>query len=1125
MGEVYRARDEQLERDVAIKFLPERLADQPSAVSRFIREAKAASALNHPNIITILDAGTVKTRRFIIMELVRGRTLREVIGHETAPSVLLPVMIQTARALAAAHEAGIIHRDIKPENVMVRDDGYVKVLDFGLACWEDEKGGSSALKTRTMSGTLLGTLRYMSPEQATGERPPASTDIFSLGIVFYELVTGKHPFESRNELEALQAICARSVLSPRHWTPDIPSTLEALILRMLERVPRLRPTAADIVRVLEDIDVRSLSTKLVPATGARAPLVGRHQELVKLRAFLDSTHRGRGLLVLITGEPGIGKTALVEEFLNEQAAAQRSCAVGRGFCSERSAGTEAYLPLIEALEDLIRGNPSLSPLMKRVAPNWFLQVMHYSPEEAAALLQGPLRTASRELLSRELVTFLEQASLGAPLILFLDDLHWADESTLDLLAYVCNRSDSMGILILANYRPEELQLHNQHFVQVALDLQAHRRCQKIDLGFLGVADVEAYLSLEFTQNNFPAVFPKLIHAKTEGNPFFMVEVLRYLRDKQVIFETREVWTLSEKLPDIERDLPQSIVGMVQRKIDVLSDVDRKLLSAASIQGFEFDSPVVARTLAIDLADTEERLYNLHRVHGIVQPLAEKELPQGTIAVRYRFVHFLYYGALYNAIQPARKASWSGVAASALLYYYEGHVAEIASQVGFLFESARDFLQAARYFAAAAEHALKVFAFGEAELLSRRGLRMLETAPNEAGSADVRQDLERGLLLMLGNSLLAGKGFGTREVQKIFSRARQLCMGDSPRLFAPLWGLQTYYVSRLELESADDISGQLLRLAEGSADRSVQGIAHLGAGVPQYLSGNLKTAKSHFERFRSLDDPTIRDAGARRYGLEPGIMLRAFEARTLLWMGYAERCQKGTDEALDLARALSHAPTLAFVIAMAITTGQWHREVAQVDALAKELVALGTDHGMQVWLTEGRVFEGWVQTQRGKDGTAGIEVIRENLAAYGATGTEMFRPIGYAIAADAYRASGRFDEGLEALREVHRAPWWSPDCSIIYALELVRVEGDLLAAAGDMAAAEERLMRSLGIARKRQLRPSELRAALSLCRLWKSRQPEKAYKTLASVYDGFSEGFDYADLREAKSELELLRTSA
>jgi hypothetical protein len=1121
MGEVYRARDEQLQRDVVIKFLPERLVGQPSAVSRFIREARAASALNHPNIITILDAGTSKRRRYIVMELVRGHTLRGLIGPPMKTETLLPLLTQAAKALAAAHAAGIVHRDIKPENIMLRDDGYVKVLDFGLASWEKEKTrAAGAGETRTLSGSLMGTLRYMSPEQATGHRPEASTDIFSLGIVVYELVTGKHPFEATSELETLQAICARTVQSPSHSVPGVPSALENLILRMLERTPELRPTAAELVHVLDDIDPRSFSDETVPAEiHARPPLVGRHHEIVQLRALLDSTHRGRGLLVLITGEPGIGKTALVEEFLSEQAATQRHCAVGRGFCSERSAGTEAYLPLLDALEDMVRGKVSLVPMLRRVAPSWFAQMRHH-PSTDSAPLPGSLKAGSREFLSRELVSFFEEASLSIPLNVFLDDIHWADESTLDLVAYVANRSDSMRLLIIATYRPEELQLHNDQFSRVARDLQAHRRCQSIDLSFLSVKDVDAYLALEFTRNNFPAIFSKLIHAKTEGNPFFMVELLRYLSDNRIIFRDDEIWTLTEKLPDIEKDLPQSIVAMVQRKIDVLSDADRKLLSAASIQGYEFDCPVVARTLGIDLADTEERLHRLYRVNGLIQPLGEKELPQGTIAVRYRFVHFLYYGALYNAIQPARKTSWSAITAEALLYLYEGHVADIASQVGFLFEAARDFPQAARYFSAAAGHAYRVFGFGEAELLARRGLRMLETSPRDAIDAESRQDLERSLLVTLGNSLIPGKGFGNQEVHKIFSRARQLCVGDSPRLFAPLWGLQTYFVSRLESSSANDIAVQLLRLAENSSDQTMRGLAHLGAGAPQYLWGDLVSARARFDQFRRLEGtPDITEA--RRFGLEPAIMLRSFLARTMFWMGLFEQSRENSDKTVVMGRELAHAPTLAFALAMAATTEQWHGNVDIVDELAKELEALSIEHEMKVWLAESLVFRGWVQTQRSSNYDAGIDTMRRNLLAYAATGTELFRPMGHSIVADSCLASGRFEEGLQVIRETHSATWWSADSPVTYAAELVRVEGELLAAIGDLKGAAERLARSLEMSRRRQLRPTELRTAMALCRL-NRLQPDKSLELLSSIYDSFTEGFEYADLKAARAILDSPR---
>src|SRR5262249_43449184 len=299
MGEVYRARDERLHRDVALKFLHPRLIAQPPAVARFIREARAASALNHPNIVTIHDAGTEKGRRYIVMEFVRGRTLRHFVGKDLDLETLLDIFTQASRALAAAHAAGVIHRDIKPENIMVRDDGYVKVLDFGLARLEASKRRDGVLQTKTNPGTLMGTLRYMSPEQASGEQVTSATDIFSLGVVLYELVTGRRPFDARNELEVLQAIGTRPVLPPSRLKPKIPPALEHLILRMLERNIGSRITASDVIKALGRIAANGDVTKAASISQTRQPLVGRQRERAQLQAILESTLHRSGLMVLI----------------------------------------------------------------------------------------------------------------------------------------------------------------------------------------------------------------------------------------------------------------------------------------------------------------------------------------------------------------------------------------------------------------------------------------------------------------------------------------------------------------------------------------------------------------------------------------------------------------------------------------------------------------------------------------------------------------------------------------------------------------------------------------------------------------------------------------------------------
>lgn len=254
MSRIYRARDTRLNRDVAVKVLSDDLVRDADAVERFLREARAASALNHPNIVTIFDAGELAGQQFIVMELVKGKTLRSIIIEEHHALDALPgITTQIARALAAAHEAGIVHRDIKPENIMVRDDGYVKVVDFGVARLLPaslDAEGSSSMQTKT--GLILGTPRYMSPEQVGGDGIGAASDIFSLGVVLYEWATGHHPFQAESVVKTLFAIMSQQAVAPSHLNPEVPARLEALILEMLDKDPAERPTASEVIDRLSE---------------------------------------------------------------------------------------------------------------------------------------------------------------------------------------------------------------------------------------------------------------------------------------------------------------------------------------------------------------------------------------------------------------------------------------------------------------------------------------------------------------------------------------------------------------------------------------------------------------------------------------------------------------------------------------------------------------------------------------------------------------------------------------------------------------------------------------------------------------------------------------------------------
>ncbi len=246
MGEVYLAHDTRLGRKVAVKLLRHGLTSNRDAVRRFEQEARAVSSLNHPNIVTIYEIGDILERRFIAMELVEGQSLAVMAGRPADVATLARIGAQLARALSVTHAAGLVHRDIKPENVIVRNDGYVKVLDFGLARLAVRPTVTSAGDTGTNPDLILGTPRYMSPEQARGRIATSASDVFSLGVVLYELATGTHPFESDSTLGILHAITTEAVRSPRELLPGTPPLLERLLMSMLAKTESERPTAAEV---------------------------------------------------------------------------------------------------------------------------------------------------------------------------------------------------------------------------------------------------------------------------------------------------------------------------------------------------------------------------------------------------------------------------------------------------------------------------------------------------------------------------------------------------------------------------------------------------------------------------------------------------------------------------------------------------------------------------------------------------------------------------------------------------------------------------------------------------------------------------------------------------------------
>ena len=462
--------------------------------------------------------------------------------------------------------------------------------------------------------------------------------------------------------------------------------------------------------------------------------VGRALEWEQLRDSLRIVSEGHTRLVCLAGEPGIGKTTLLEEVADELNRSGEPWRVALTTCFERLAGTEAYSPVLEMLEALMErdANTLVAKLLKLVAPTWYIQIapLWSSMDPSFAAVLESARVASPERMKRELAAFLGELTTVTPVLLVVDDMHWADASTAELIAYLCRKPELKRLLILCAYRPTEMSLASHPFIPLKQALAKERLCRDISVRLLSQQDVETYLTLKFPRNQFPPALAASLHRRTEGNPLFLIELIRDLHARGRLMENEAGCTLAIHTDSIDKSLPDSVQSMIEHKVDQLDERDRQLLAGASVQGVEFDSYVIARGAGFGLAEAEERLRRLERVHDLVRRLRGADAAGNDPSERYTFVHVLYQNAFYAALTPARRADLSGSIASALMEFHRNNVSKPAAELALLYEAARDFGRAAQYFLEAAKNAARVYANHEAVELSRRAMANVSHLPDE-----------------------------------------------------------------------------------------------------------------------------------------------------------------------------------------------------------------------------------------------------------------------------------------------------------------------------------------------------------------------------------------------------------
>ena len=585
-------------------------------------------------------------------------------------------------------------------------------------------------------------------------------------------------------------------------------------------------------------------------------LVGRETELAQLQKRLQTVLGGTRQLVFITGEPGIGKTAVVDAFV-ARLSAKNNVWIGRGQCIEHYGQGEAYLPVLEALGRLCRepeGN-QLIDLLSQHAPTWLVQMPTLLTTTDLEALQRRTHGATRERMLRELAEALEVLTVERPLVLWLEDLQWSDVSTLDWLAFVARRREPARLLILGTYRPVEVIVSNHPLKSLKQELQLHGQCDEMALRFLTEEHVTTYLVRRFAisspasagkacsepfddaQNKLRrkgqgkglalAILHKLaqlIHQRTEGNPLFMVNLVHYLVSQGVLARVDGQWRLQGEVTAVASWAPESLQQMIEKQIERLSPTEKRVLEVASVAGAEFSAAAAAAGAGIAVETVEEQCGELARHEQFLRTQGTANWPDGTVTARYGFLHALYQDVLYGRLTARQQQRLHQQIGERVEQAYGERAKEIAAELALHFERGKEYHKAIPYLQQAGERAVRRAASQEALAHYNRALALCER---------LSMAVDPGMLM----TIYAGKGavhvllseflLSVEPYQRMLEVARQL--GDRANEAEALYRISFSFVFAHEFDKALDYAEQakVVASAIGAKNLLASGIFVMG----------------------------------------------------------------------------------------------------------------------------------------------------------------------------------------------------------------------------------------------------------------------------------------------------------
>ncbi len=731
----------------------------------------------------------------------------------------------------------------------------------------------------------------------------------------------------------------------------------------------------------------------------------------------------------------------------------------------------------------------------------------------AALLSLPLGTdyAPLQVSSEQqkqqtlhaLLTILLRIAAQQPVLFVMEDLHWVDPSTLELLTLLVDQGPTARILALFTCRPDFSPpwTGRAHVTQVTLSRLPRRQAAEL------TGRVAHGKSLP------PEVLEQVV-AKTDGVPLFVEELTKMVLESGLLQEQAERYELTGPLPPLA--IPATLHDSLMARLDRLATV-KALAQLGATLGREFAYDLLQAVSPWD-EDT------VHR--GLQQLVAAEFLyqlglpPQAT----YRFKHALIQEAAYQSLLRSTRQQYHQRIAQVL----EAHFPETAeTQPEWLahhYTQAGLSAQAIPYWQRAGQRALQRSAYVEAIGHLSKGLEVLTTLPDTSK----RSQQELVLQTMLGPALMNIKGQAAPEVEQTYARARELCrqIGDAPQLFPVLWGLWYFYVVRAELQTARELLPQLLSLAQRGQDSALLLAAHRSLGQNLTFLGELLPARTHLEQGMALYDPLQHRALALRYGQDLKVVCQSWAALVLWLLGYPDQALQTGHAAIALAQELAHSYSLIYALNWVTMLHLCRRERQAAQERAEGVLAIGREYGIAMFTASGTLWQGWgLATQAhlsGKAGEEGMAQMRQGLAAWRATGAGVFQPYYLALLAEAYGAGGQVEKGLNVLAEA--LTMVEKTAERYWEAQLHRLTGELVLrqAAPNQRQAETCFIQALAVARRQQAKSLEVRAATSLALLWQQQgKRAEARELLVPIYGWFTQGFDTADLQEAKALLEEL----